>query len=230
MCKKVITHCPQGHEYTPDNIRKGPRRRCRQCHLDREAARRISLGFSPRKPRPVVDGQVHCQKGHVFQARPGTSSCATCHRERERESKRSKGAVPRIAWADRTHCPQGHLLTPEARRKGNSKHTGSCLICHRIRQQKIWDKKSRAYAGAIATDPCSYCGGPSGTLDHITPKKHGGTDDWSNQTSACFSCNARKQARPLLPFLLDFWKPADMDALLRDNGEACAPVEIDVEG
>ena len=39
-----ITHCPQGHEYTPNNIKATKRlnneRACLTCHRDRESARR----------------------------------------------------------------------------------------------------------------------------------------------------------------------------------------------
>ena len=35
------THCPQGHEYTPDNIyRRGKWRHCKTCVKARVAARR----------------------------------------------------------------------------------------------------------------------------------------------------------------------------------------------
>lgn len=38
------THCPHGHQYTPDNtyIIKGRWRACRQCHLDRLACRKAN--------------------------------------------------------------------------------------------------------------------------------------------------------------------------------------------
>jgi hypothetical protein len=37
------THCPAGHEYTPENTyREGRRRRCKTCHLDRCRRRRAA--------------------------------------------------------------------------------------------------------------------------------------------------------------------------------------------
>lgn len=42
------THCPQGHKYTPENTYVGvgasgrPRRTCKRCRADREAARRAA--------------------------------------------------------------------------------------------------------------------------------------------------------------------------------------------
>jgi 5-methylcytosine-specific restriction endonuclease McrA len=58
------------------------------------------------------------------------------------------------------------------------------------------------FAAVVAGDPCSYCGGPGGEVDHVDPVSAGGVSDWTNLTGACRSCNARKNARPLLAFLL----------------------------
>jgi 5-methylcytosine-specific restriction endonuclease McrA len=58
------------------------------------------------------------------------------------------------------------------------------------------------YGGALKRDPCSYCGAPGGTLDHVEAANGGGADDWSNRTGACVSCNSAKGERSLLLFLL----------------------------
>ena len=44
---------------------------------------------------------------------------------------------------------------------------------------------------------CQYCGyiGKKLSIDHIIPKSRGGCDEWSNVTTACFSCNIRKSNR-----------------------------------
>lgn len=51
-------------------------------------------------------------------------------------------------------------------------------------------------------DPCAYCGGPGGSVDHIVPVRHGGIADPTNLTSACAACNTVKGETPLLQFLL----------------------------
>lgn len=51
------THCPRGHEYTPDNIKwhtrknRSPSRECRTCDIERQRARRRGRR---RHPRPEV--------------------------------------------------------------------------------------------------------------------------------------------------------------------------------
>lgn len=54
-----------------------------------------------------------------------------------------------------------------------------------------------------AADPCSYCGGEAGVLEHVVPRSAGGgnriLDD--NHTAACPHCNAEKGRQGLLQFL-----------------------------
>ena len=59
-----------------------------------------------------------------------------------------------------------------------------------------------AYGGILMSDPCCFCGDRPVELDHITPRNKGGTDEWSNLTGACRSCNAMKRTDPVLVFLL----------------------------
>jgi 5-methylcytosine-specific restriction endonuclease McrA len=44
---------------------------------------------------------------------------------------------------------------------------------------------------------CQYCGQVSArlTLDHVVPKKHGGSYEWNNLVSACPQCNRYKGSR-----------------------------------
>ncbi len=56
----------------------------------------------------------------------------------------------------------------------------------------------------IRRDPCAYCGGPSGTVDHIRPRCRPDrtTHRWVNWTGACARCNHAKRDRLMLLFLL----------------------------
>lgn len=53
----------------------------------------------------------------------------------------------------------------------------------------------------LRCDPCAYCGGPGGAIDHIVPGR-GGTHGADNLTGACQRCNEAKGRWPLLAFLL----------------------------
>jgi 5-methylcytosine-specific restriction endonuclease McrA len=63
-------------------------------------------------------------------------------------------------------------------------------------------RRLRGEWGYLLRDPCSYCGGTAGEVDHIIPRSKGGSEDWDNLTATCRSCNARKRTIPLLTFLL----------------------------
>lgn len=58
------------------------------------------------------------------------------------------------------------------------------------------------YGEVLIDDPCSYCGGRGGEIDHVVPLKSGGTHAIDNLTAACPRCNRSKGARGLLPCLL----------------------------
>lgn len=65
------------------------------------------------------------------------------------------------------------------------------------------DREAIAFAEVLRRDPCSYCGEAGGTIDHIDAVVNGGTNSWANLTSACLSCNSRKQDRSLLMFITE---------------------------
>lgn len=50
-------------------------------------------------------------------------------------------------------------------------------------------------AGELRAQPCSYCGGPGGEVDHIVPLARGGLHHPQNLAAACRSCNASKNDR-----------------------------------
>lgn len=51
----------------------------------------------------------------------------------------------------------------------------------------------------LLSDPCSYCGGAGGEIDHIDAL---GDSGWQNLTAACRSCNSSKDRLPILRHLL----------------------------
>lgn len=57
------------------------------------------------------------------------------------------------------------------------------------------------YCAILRGDPCSYCGAPAESVDHVQALAVGGSNDWDNLTAACRSCNSRKGQRSLLDFM-----------------------------
>lgn len=62
---------------------------------------------------------------------------------------------------------------------------------------------SNAWRRLLRADPCAYCGGPGGSVDHIVPRasRRQGVERWTNLVGACERCNGHKRDRPLLMFL-----------------------------
>lgn len=65
-----------------------------------------------------------------------------------------------------------------------------------------------AWHRILRADPCPYCSGPGGTLEHIEPQNPlvayrglGGKWDWTNLAGACLRCNEAKRDKSLLKFL-----------------------------
>lgn len=149
--------------------------RCKECVKDR--VRRWQLE-NPEKYRQI---QRRWQKNN-----------ADADRQRRREAAR----------------------TPEARRR-RREYTAKWRAANpdkmRIYSLRSWERRRTGFRiGALSEwaevlyhDPCSYCGGPAGELDHIVPVVAGGIGDADNLASACRSCNAQKYTRPLLAFLLE---------------------------
>lgn len=65
------------------------------------------------------------------------------------------------------------------------------------------DRETAAWRVVVGADPCSYCGKPGGTIDHVEPIIHGGQNVIDNLAGSCRACNARKGSKRLLPFLLE---------------------------
>ena len=82
------THCPQGHEYTPENTYyrgKNHSRRCRTCNREKGRRGRTYL--------------THCKNGHerttenTMITKRGWKTCIVCHRTHTRDSKRRQEAL-----------------------------------------------------------------------------------------------------------------------------------------
>ena len=75
----------------------------------------------------------------------------------------------------------------------------------------------------LLRDPCVYCGAPATGLDHIHPRKFGGTDAWRNRAPACATCDGEKDAELLLSYLLRRSQPDALPLRTRDQGRRFHP-------
>jgi 5-methylcytosine-specific restriction endonuclease McrA len=141
--------------------------------------------------------------------RSNGKGCAICHREKEREryladpekaraQKRKSLAVLKadpVKYAALKDYFRQYAVQNAERMRQHSLHKK-----RRYRLGK--NKESYDYSEILRSDPCSYCGESTTTIDHIRPSSLGGGNEWDNLTGACLGCNSRKRTRSLLNFLL----------------------------
>lgn len=158
------------------------------------------------------DGSKRCACGDDITGSTRTR-CKPCHAAYMREFR--KTGKPAAAEKRRYAEKSEHILTLQrAWNDRNREHVkaqeraryAANPVPKRLRARrevvKTLGPNDLEYGRILLSDPCSYCGGPGGVLDHITPVVAGGTNDWHNLTSSCRTCNSRKSKRSLLTFLL----------------------------
>lgn len=87
------THCPRGHEYTPQNTRyQGTSRVCRKCHA-RKSNRRYHATKRLLGPQPK---KSHCVNGHALEGNqyPSNGGCITCVKARAKARKEAGYVSP----------------------------------------------------------------------------------------------------------------------------------------
>lgn len=64
-----------------------------------------------------------------------------------------------------------------------------------------------AWQRLLRLDPCAFCAGPGGTVDHVEPRSRaargvgGSPHGWQNLVGACETCNGAKRDSSLLAYL-----------------------------
>ena len=68
------------------------------------------------------------------------------------------------------------------------------------------------YVKMLKQDPCVFCGGIGGTIEHIVPRhslpvvsveaEGQSRDHWTNLAASCHGCNKRKGTKSLLVYML----------------------------
>lgn len=65
------------------------------------------------------------------------------------------------------------------------------------------DSHREGWMRIVRSDPCSYCTGDGGTVDHVEPQasRARGVHSWANYVGACARCNQSKGSEPMLLWL-----------------------------
>lgn len=142
--------------------------------------------------------------------------CTTCYtrdRYQRSESVRARRCAVQREWYEH-NVPRRGLYNDHQR------YVASDLPSDYWRSMPQTSQAS--WKRVLMRDPCSYCGGPSDTVDHIVPRISDGEDDSGNLTGACASCNSSKWVRPLLRHFLVRLVESDIAPLLDERATVLA--------
>lgn len=171
-----------------DFPRQGNRKRHARC---KECGRAVFRAWRAANPeRSAVSSRKwrerNSERARQYQQKRDREARAAYSREYRRKNRGAVNAYNQ-AWCEANK--DLYVLRSHLRRAA-------------VRQLEPGDRADmRAYVKVLRADPCSYCGEPGGTVDHITPVAANGDLGWKNLTASCRSCNASKSTTPLLVFL-----------------------------
>lgn len=124
-------------------------------------------------------------------------------REKSRQRKREWYEANRERMIERAvqWRKDNHARARENERRSRARHPEHTRLQTAARRAGKGPDE-RDYIRVLVGDPCSYCGGEAGSIDHIVPLAADGGNEWSNLTAACVRCNSSKNSRSLLAYLL----------------------------
>lgn len=187
-------------------------RRCSRC-----GERKPKEGFGPRPDRGIDARRSRCRTceaelrrhyGKTERARAVRSTYRRRRREEgnpEQVSPEVRRGVERRRWDRLKNDSEFRRKREEMRRSWRARHPERVLQQSREGHRRSALGRDVAlveWANVLRADPCSYCAGPGGTLDHIDPTINGGLSAYDNLAGACLSCNSSKSDQRLLAFLL----------------------------
>lgn len=123
--------------------------------------------------------------------------------ERERARSRRSMRAWRLAHPEANRERQQRFFArhPDRRRAWDKANTHNRRALRATTNRSLLGGYSFAYMTAyiadLLTQPCEYCDGPGGTLDHVIPLSRGGLHIPTNLASACLGCNLSKGTRML---------------------------------
>lgn len=173
--------------------------RCDDCMAFNASESRRRRAAEPKKPPAPPRQRKGIKLGRRNPDEHGTSSayaygcrCQPCKAARSAQN---------AEWAKRN--PEKFKATQDRYRRRNPRPNRKSFA--------PFDREAMEYVRLIRHDPCVYCGGESGSVDHVDPVSVSRSSAWDNLAPACRSCNSSKGAKDLLGFLLYRCAIADME-------------------
>lgn len=115
------------------------------------------------------------------------------NQRRYRQENKEKIRAGQKDWRERN---------PEYKKQWLAKNPDKARQYNEYRRGVVYSDEAKAFILELLKDPCSYCGDPADTVDHIVPVSKGGSSEVENLTAACNSCNGGKCNKDLLLYLL----------------------------
>lgn len=126
-----------------------------------------------------------------------TTEAATCKRC-DAEFQRTRGSTQTVYCSDECHVEAKRVRCVH----GVTRNGTDCPACTFLTRAE--SSHGIGWRQVVKSDPCAYCGGEGGSVDHIDPTLEDRNDP-SNWTGACVPCNNVKQQLRLPEALL--WVP-----------------------
>lgn len=182
-------------------------RKCR-CDACKEWKRQAGADYYARNAERVKQ-----QAKDWYAKNPGR---ATENSRAWREANREKFAEYQREY-QRKNAEQVNAKNREWRRNNKRKTWAYNWINKNTKRGGPIDEVTRAWVKSLTDDtPCTYCGDPFSTIDHIIPVSAGGTNARDNLTPACAGCNAKKSSLGVEVFLHrlknEYARPARADS------------------
>lgn len=178
--------------------RKGHRSACINCERannnEREVKNRLArqaAGLKSRK-QEWIDNNPEKKKEY---------------RAKQREYEKEHIAETRIKERIRYQDPERRANKNARMRKWRAENKDSVLAYreqYKLRVLSNGNEEVFKILVELVKNPCTYCGLAASGLDHIVPLSRGATNDITNLTSCCASCNSSKKNK-----LVTEWSQTD---------------------
>lgn len=160
---------------------------CNKCGVSKEV-NLVNFGFQ--KAKNIF--RVTCRICNNKKAKEYRDSNLQDIRMRARVLDRNRYKNPDKRANKNARMRQWYLDNPEKKREYTLR-----------RKLQTMENHSDEWVQILLKDPCTYCGKSTEALDHSIPVSRGGTNDVTNLTGTCKTCNSSKKDKTFLEFLIE---------------------------